>query len=86
MREEHLLNLVGALDVPDEGTITVGGADLGHLDDLAQYRASTVGFVFQFHHFIPTLAARENVEMPMMGGSPTRRARMARAQPRGVCH
>ncbi len=75
-----LLNLVGALDVPDEGTITVGGADLGHLDDPARYRASTVGFVFQFHYLIPTLDARENVEVPMMGRSLTRRARMARAQ------
>ena len=75
-----LLNLLGALDVPDEGTIEVGGADLGHLADPARYRASTVGFVFQFHYLIPTLDARENVEVPMMGGSLGRRERMTKAE------
>ena len=71
-----LLNLIGALDVPDAGTIAVGGTDLRHLPDPASYRASTVGFVFQFHHLIPTLNARENVQVPMIGrGLPRRRAR-----------
>ncbi|HEU0303413.1 MAG TPA: ABC transporter ATP-binding protein [Gaiellaceae bacterium] len=74
-----LLNLMGALDVPDEGTIEVGGADLGHLDDPARYRASTVGFVFQFHYLIATLDARENVQVPMLGHGLGRRERMAKA-------
>ena len=74
-----LLNLIGALDVPDSGTIEVGGTDLMHLPDPSQYRASTVGFVFQFHYLIPTLSARENVQVPMIGRGLPRRERMARA-------
>jgi putative ABC transport system ATP-binding protein len=74
-----LLNLIGALDLPDSGTIRVGGTDLSEVDDLAQYRAETVGFIFQFHHLIPTLNARENVQVPMMGRGASRRERMAKA-------
>jgi putative ABC transport system ATP-binding protein len=74
-----LLNLVGALDVPDSGTIIVGGTDLRHLPDPALYRASTVGFVFQFHHLIPTLNARENVQVPMIGRGLPRRERVSKA-------
>ena len=75
-----LLNLIGALDLPDSGTITVGGTDLTGVDDLARYRAETVGFVFQFHHLIPTLNAGENVQVPMMGRGVTRRERMDKAE------
>jgi len=74
-----LLNLIGALDWPDAGTICVGGADLAHLDDPAEYRAATVGFVFQFHHLIPTLSAGENVQVPMMGRGIPRRERARKA-------
>ena len=74
-----LLNLIGALDSPDSGTITVGGTDLRKLPDAAGYRASTVGFVFQFHHLIPTLNARENVQVPMIGRGLPRRERVAKA-------
>jgi putative ABC transport system ATP-binding protein len=62
-----LLNLIGALDRPDAGSISVGGRRLEELDDPSGYRAATVGFVFQFHHLIPTLNALENVQVPMMG-------------------
>ena len=75
-----LLNLIGALDRPDAGTIRVGGTDLEHLDDAAEYRAATVGFVFQFHHLIPTLDARENVQVPMMGRGIPRRERVGKAE------
>ena len=75
-----LLNLIGALDLPDRGTITVGGMELAEIDDLARYRAETVGFVFQFHHLIPTLSARENVQVPMMGRGPSRRERVEKAE------
>ncbi len=75
-----LLNLIGALDRPDAGTIRVGGADLAHLDDPAEYRAATVGFVFQFHHLIPTLGAGENVQVPMMGRGIPRRERTRKSQ------
>ena len=74
-----LLNLIGLLDRPDSGTITVGGQPLGHLPDDAEYRASTVGFVFQFHHLVPTLNAVENVQVPMMGRHRSRAERESRA-------
>jgi putative ABC transport system ATP-binding protein len=61
-----LLNLIGALDRPDAGTIAVDGEALSG-DDATGYRASTVGFVFQFHNLIPVLSAAENVQVPMMG-------------------
>ena len=60
-----LLNLLGGLDSPSEGTITVSGADITRLseNELADYRASTVGFVFQFYNLIPTLTVYENVKL-----------------------
>ena len=60
-----LLNLLGGLDSPSEGTITVCGKDISTLTDneLADYRASTVGFVFQFYNLIPTLTVYENVKL-----------------------
>ena len=72
-----LLNLIGALDRPDSGSIAVDGAVLDGLD-AADYRAGTVGFVFQFHNLIPTLTALENVQVPMLGrglGRPEREER-----------
>jgi putative ABC transport system ATP-binding protein len=73
-----LLNLIGALDRPDEGRITVAGNTLGDGDG-ATYRATVVGFVFQFHNLIPTLTASENVQLPMLGRGLARRERSARA-------
>src|SRR5262249_29389319 len=61
-----LLNLIGALDRPTSGEITVAGERVGTVDG-AEYRASVVGFVFQFHNLIPTLTASENVQLPMLG-------------------
>jgi putative ABC transport system ATP-binding protein len=74
-----LLNLVGALDRPDGGTITVGGQRLDRLESEADYRAATVGFVFQFHNLIATLTALENVQVPMLGRRRGRRERAERA-------
>jgi putative ABC transport system ATP-binding protein len=74
-----LLNLIGALDRPDAGSIAVGGSRLEELADPSEYRAATVGFVFQFHHLIPTLNAAENVQLPMMGRGLARAARERRA-------
>jgi ABC-type lipoprotein export system ATPase subunit len=74
-----LLNLIGALDRPDSGSISVGGERLEQLGDPSEYRAATVGFVFQFHHLIPTLNAHENVQVPMMGRGLGRAEREARA-------
>jgi putative ABC transport system ATP-binding protein len=62
-----LLNMLGALDRPTEGQVLVNGQDLSTVRDLDTFRARTVGFVFQLHNLIPTLTARENIEVPMMG-------------------
>lgn len=60
-----LLNLLGGLDSPTSGTIRVDGQDISKFrrDELAEYRASKVGFVFQSYNLIPTLTASENVEL-----------------------
>jgi putative ABC transport system ATP-binding protein len=73
-----LLNLIGALDRPDSGGITVAGQQVGDADG-ATYRASVVGFVFQFHNLIPTLTSSENVQLPMLGRGLARRERSGRA-------
>jgi putative ABC transport system ATP-binding protein len=74
-----LLNLIGGLDRPDRGTITVGGRRVENLVNASEYRAGTVGFVFQFHNLISTLDARENVQIPMLGRGPSRADRERRA-------
>lgn len=60
-----LLNMLGGLDSPTSGTIFVDGKDISALtdDELADYRAATVGFVFQFYNLIPTLTVYENVAL-----------------------
>ena len=60
-----LLNMLGGLDSPTEGTIIVDGKDISTLtgDELAEYRAAKVGFVFQFYNLIPTLTVEENVKL-----------------------
>jgi ABC-type lipoprotein export system ATPase subunit len=73
-----ILNLIGALDSPDAGSIRVDGNDLGQLESPSAYRAATVGFVFQAHYLLPTLTASENVQMAMFGRRP-RRDRETRA-------
>jgi ABC-type lipoprotein export system ATPase subunit len=72
-----LLNLLGALDRPTSGTVRVNGIDLATLEDEDRFRSRTVGFVFQLHNLLPTLTARENVEIPMLGklAAEPRRAR-----------
>ncbi len=73
------MNLIGALDTPDAGTITVAGQRLDRLHSLTRYRAETVGFVFQAHNLLPTLTASENVQVAMFGRLP-RHERIARAR------
>jgi len=74
-----LLNLIGALDRPDSGEIEVAGARVSDVDG-ARYRATVVGFVFQFHNLIPTLTASENVQLPMIGRGLARAERSSRAR------
>jgi putative ABC transport system ATP-binding protein len=60
-----LLNILGGLDVPTSGTIVYRDHDLGNADEreLTRYRREHVGFVFQFYNLIPSLTARENVQL-----------------------
>jgi putative ABC transport system ATP-binding protein len=62
-----LLGLLAGLDRPTRGRVLLDGRDLGALgeDERARLRAGTVGFVFQSFHLIPTLTARENVQVPL---------------------
>ena len=62
-----LLHMLGALDRPTSGQVSVDGHDIRSLRDLDGFRARAVGFVFQLHNLIPTLTAVENVEVPMHG-------------------
>jgi len=74
-----LLNLLGALDRPTSGEVFINGASLAAVRNLDQFRSRTVGFVFQTHNLIPTLTARENVEVPMQGSLLRGGMRRARA-------
>jgi len=63
-----LLNLIAGIDKADSGIIRVGGIDITTLaeTELARWRASNVGFIFQFYNLIPVLTAYENVELPLL--------------------
>jgi putative ABC transport system ATP-binding protein len=79
-----LLNLLGGLDRPTDGTVEMDGTDLGALREtqLTRLRAQSVGFVFQTFNLVPTLSAAENVEaalIPLDVGHSARRQRVAAA-------
>src|ERR1700757_3513692 len=63
-----LLNLLGGLDVPTRGSITVAGDEITNMSagNLTAWRARHVGFVFQMYNLIPVLTAFENVELPLL--------------------
>src|SRR6185369_12450474 len=63
-----LLNLIGGLDQPSGGSISVGGQRIDQLGSsaLAKWRAAKVGFVFQFYNLMPMLSAQRNVELPLL--------------------
>jgi putative ABC transport system ATP-binding protein len=63
-----LLNLLGGLDVPSRGSITVVGDEVTHMSagKLTQWRARHVGFIFQMYNLIPVLTAFQNVELPLL--------------------
>jgi len=63
-----LLNLLGGLDKPDTGTVRVGGAELTSMSNsqLSHWRATHVGFIFQFYNLLPVLTAQKNVELPLL--------------------
>jgi putative ABC transport system ATP-binding protein len=63
-----LLNLIGGLDSPTEGSIQVGGVDIGGLSGgaLARWRSQNIGFVFQLYNLLPVLTAERNIELPLL--------------------
>jgi len=63
-----LLNLIGGLDTPTAGSITVDGERIDRLSSgrLSAWRAANVGFVFQFYNLLPVLSAQRNVELPLL--------------------
>jgi len=63
-----LLNLLGGLDVPTRGRITVAGDEITHMSGgrLTEWRARHVGFIFQMYNLIPVLTAYQNVELPLL--------------------
>jgi putative ABC transport system ATP-binding protein len=63
-----LLNLLGGLDVPTHGSITVDGDEITHMSGskLTKWRARHVGFIFQMYNLIPVLTAFQNVELPLL--------------------
>jgi putative ABC transport system ATP-binding protein len=63
-----LLNLLGGLDVPTRGSITVAGDEITHMSrgKLTEWRARHVGFIFQMYNLIPVLTAFQNVELPLL--------------------
>ena len=62
-----LLGLIAGLDSASSGTISIAGTDITTLDEdaLARLRGEKVGFVFQFFHLVPSLTAKENIQVPM---------------------
>jgi lipoprotein-releasing system ATP-binding protein len=77
-----LLNLIGGLDVPTAGTITVDGTriDTASEEVLTEYRNRRIGFIFQFHYLLKDLTACENVMMPAYMGGMKRRTALQKAE------
>jgi len=76
-----LMNILGGLDTPTGGRITIAGNDIGAMSDenLAVFRNQTIGFVFQSFNLLPRLTALENVELPMIYGGVVPKERRERA-------
>ena len=71
-----LLHILGTLDRPSEGSVTIEGTDVFKFDEkkLADFRNRTIGFIFQFHHLMAEFTALENVMMPgLIAGKPKKR-------------
>lgn len=77
-----LMNMIGALDVPTEGTVTLGDEDLSDLseNELALLRSRKIGFIFQKFNLIPSMTAQENVALPMLFRGESRGKRMERSR------
>jgi putative ABC transport system ATP-binding protein len=75
-----LLNLIGTLDRPDSGTISVGGKPVPSPGDAVEFRRRLVGFVFQDHLLLPYLSAQSNVETALLATGVARHDRVRRAR------
>jgi putative ABC transport system ATP-binding protein len=77
-----LLNLIAGIDKPDSGLLRVDGLDIARMGEsaLAQWRATHVGFIFQFYNLMPVLTAFENVELPLLLTPLSRRERRERVE------
>ncbi len=77
-----LLNLIGGLDTPTAGSVSVGGKRIDQFSggELARWRAEHVGFVFQFYNLLPVLSAQKNVELPLLLSKMGSAERAKRAQ------
>ena len=76
-----LLNLIAGIDKPTSGTVVVNGTEVSRLSEtqLAAFRSHNVGFIFQFYNLIPVLTATENVELPLLLTSLSKKERRERA-------
>ncbi len=76
-----LLHILGTIDTPDSGTLTFEGTDVFSLSEreLASFRNTRIGFIFQFHHLLPEFSALENVMIPAIIGGLSRREAVTRA-------
>lgn len=77
-----LLNLIAGIDKPTGGTIEIRGVNIASLNEaqLADWRASNVGFIFQFYNLMPVLTAFENVELPLLLTNLSRSQRKAHVE------
>lgn len=77
-----LLNLLGAIDRPTRGTVVINDTDVAQMADreATSFRLHNIGFVFQRFYLMPTLSARENVELPMAEAGMSKADRIARAK------
>lgn len=62
-----LLNIISGIDIPDEGSVTIGGTDITKLSEKERtlVRRNSIGFIFQFFNLIPTLTVGENLQLPL---------------------
>ena len=77
-----LLNLLAGIDKPDSGEIRVAGVDIAQLSetDLAHWRSANIGFIFQFYNLMPVLSAFDNVELPLLLTTLSRKDRRERVE------
>jgi len=77
-----LLNLIGGIDTPTSGSLTIDGRDLARMSrsQLARWRSDYIGYIFQLYNLVPTLTAYENVELPLLLHRLSRRERHRKVQ------